>query len=335
MIAVALIGWMKAKRDGYNSPLARMMRGGARAAAYIAVVSLVGALWTAKRAHAKLGEGSLEMGRELSGLMEEIHDVNRLTINGEHLNIAMGGSDQSVSAVLDHFEAQCQTGAGVFQDAYKRTGEEGKKFGLTPSGAVRSGGDGEGTILCMDRTSQTGKDFVASVKRFTETKDLGAIGKIRYAYVTRTKSGKSQIMTLWSDDSLRLNRIAPEDGQEGAGPDPTYAPRPPSSRRLVSVGAEGTPYAATMYTSTQLPQEVLAFYETDMTARGYESVSDITDRAGKENSGNVERMFVRDGILVTLAVQPSAEEGGIRSRIAIVEAGGRESFTSGARSSRQ
>jgi hypothetical protein len=321
MIAVAFIGWLKAQR--YDAPFGRRLRGGLRAAAYLGVAALVGASWTVKRAHAKLGEGTLEMGRELSGLLQDVHDLNRLSINGEHMNLAVGSSDESVPSVLDRFEAQCKSSMGVFQDAYKMTGEEGKHVGLMPSGAVRSGGDKEGTVVCMERTSNTGKDFLGSLESFVKTQDLGAIGKMRYAYVTRSPKGGSQVMTLWSDDSLRLDRIAPNDGEEGVGSDPTYALRPPASRRLVSVRAEGTPYAATMYTSTQPPQEVLAFYEKDMTARGYESARDLTDRAGKEGAGHIERIYVRDGIMVTLAVQPSTEEGGVRSRIALVEAGGR------------
>jgi hypothetical protein len=155
-----------------------------------------------------------------------------------------------------------------------------------------------------------------SLERFSETKDLGALGKVRYAYVRKGAHGSSEISMLWTNDSLRLDRIMPAPGVEGEGPDPSFAPRPLSARRMLSTRAVGTEYAAYVYEAKGTPSETLEFYESAMKHKGFDSVKDPLDRPVAANS--TQRMYEHDGVLVVLVAVPR-EEGG--SQVSLIESG--------------
>jgi hypothetical protein len=317
MIAIALISWLKAKREGYSSKGARRFRGGARVAAYVGVVSLAALGFSVKRAHADLGEGSLKLGREMASLAGTLQDSNQILLNGESVFVGTGSSSDPISTILDRFEANCGDADTVFSDIVKQVGPvEAKKIGLNKAGTLRREAAGEGTVMCFVRGSESQGGLMKSLERFTETKDLGALGKVRYAYVRQGTQGSSEISMLWTNDSLRLDRIMPPSGVEGEGPDPSFAPRPTSARRMLSTRAVGTEYAAYVYEAKGTPSESLAFYETAMKQKGFDSVKDPLDRPIVANS--VQRMYERDGVLVVFVAAPR-EDGG--SQVSLIESG--------------
>ena len=51
------------------------------------------------------------------------------------------------------------------------------------------------------------------------TGELGAIGELRYAYVSRAPSGKTLVLTVWTDSTFNLRDMIGEEGKDSAGED--------------------------------------------------------------------------------------------------------------------
>jgi hypothetical protein len=327
MIAgLAMFAWLKARRDGYHSQAARRMRGTARVAVYGLCISAGFGFYGLRHARAETSERMTAVGRELESLSEMFGENNHMRINGENIYLSNGVSDEPMGAVLNRFEGYCREGKGVFSDIPKELGDPGNTALKLPDfSTVRNEDRKEGSVMCLVRGSESGAGFVDAAKKFAETKDLGAFGKLRFAYTSRLGNGQTHIMMLWTENSFRIDRLMPAAGIEGEGHDGVWAPRPPQSRRVMSIDMVGTEHAAYVYESSANKKEVSAFYDRQMSATGFVPVDDPTPglRDPKKLNGSEYRLYVRDGQMVVMTANENATGS---TSIGISETGISKSF---------
>jgi len=284
-----------------------------RVGVYLGVVGLVVGAYGARLAHAAVAEGALQFGRDMAPLAEYLHDPTPLSLNGERMVLATGWTDESVHAVLDHYESYCRTGVGnqgkewstlALPENAKGHLDIAKLGGSFDMGVYRLEREGDGAIMCFMRGEGSQRTIVESLTMFDATHDFGALGKMRYAYVVGDKKGKAMVITAWTDDRFRLDAFMPEDGKDAPGTDPSGLPRPPRSTRLFAAELESARFGAHIYRSAASPDEVRKYYDAEMTRAGWDAFGwgDDAIDSGKH------RIYTKDGLQIALATQ--LDEGG-------------------------
>jgi hypothetical protein len=193
----------------------------------------------------------------------------------------------------------------AFAQADKDTPDD-KKPALAKSGAIRVGGeDGkEGAVMCFVKGEKSKPTTGESFNAFFKTGELGAIGDLRYVYTSRNeKSGKTLVLTAWTDSKFNLLEMIGDPDKDCAGNDFPEIPRVPSSVRTISAHAEGTPYGINVYRTTDKPAETLAFFDREMHAKGWFTYD---PEMNEKDHGGLGRAYMKDAVVVTLAtsVQP-------------------------------
>jgi hypothetical protein len=283
----------------------RHRRGTFRVAGYVGVLFVLGFLLALRSARAEVTTMSLELGRDMEPLSDLLTERARVNINGERLWASSALSTSSVAEVLGRFEANCHdTGAAgaswgdipgsQMQSFTKNLDVSDPKKAKFEFGVFRSEKGNEGAVLCFPKPGGAG--MFDRMQAFVRTQNLGELGRLRYAYV-RHDNGKTHVLTMWTDDSLRLDKLAGTDGSE-PGFDSPDLPRPIRSKRTVSASIDGTPYGALGYLSEGKPAEVLTAFRDEMEHRGW--------RTAKTPDATVLG-FMKDGSLVTIAAQETKE----------------------------
>jgi hypothetical protein len=288
--------------------LRRRVFGTLRAAAYLALVSAVGATCALRHAEANVGEQVAALGNELAKLPggSEAHEVR---INGQSVWVSNATSPMDKSAVLDAFEAHCKGGARDvdWKDVPQVRRELELKGMRVEGGVFRSESKDEGVVACVERGAASRATWWESVQEFAATHDVGALGKLRYAHVAQ-KNGASSITLLWTPDNLALDAIfQPPSDRDVEGSDFTDLPRLPGSRRTMSADVMGTPYGVRVYSATQTPEEAIAFYQQRLERDGWASLA----------SDGAERAFVRlDRVVYVVAAR--ADDGRTAVSVSVV-----------------
>jgi hypothetical protein len=287
----------------------RRLFGALRLAAYVLFVGALLLGFFSTRADAKLREQSLSLSRELLPLADLLKDATALRLNGEVMSFSMTVvPDTSVARVLDRVQAQCEAHPGpLAQQA--RVLMSGLPAGVPGAAAVgqllgklavtREQTETQGAVLCFTGTSTPSSGSFA--EHFASTSDLGALGNLRYVMAgqgsaSRNEQQLTRVITLWTEGSFRLDKLAPPPTGDAPGSDSSLIPRPPRSVRILSAEAVGSPYSVRVYETTASAAEVLEFYDRSMTA-----FSQLT-LAGYENSG---RAYVKDAVPLLLHLTES------------------------------
>jgi hypothetical protein len=300
MFGVGLLIWLKRRRDGWNPQRAKRRRGILRVTAYVVAVSTGFGLFGWHKAHAKMGEASMSFGRDLAPLADMLEESHAIRVNGEKLFLSNTVVKQPMKRVLDRFDGACQEGKPILGQAWQELPkhEQTPQNALYPfrTGVVRSEQKSEGVVMCLTKSDGAPEGLMDALEQFTETGDLGKLGKLRYAYAKQSEDGAStHVMTLWTDSEFSFERIVPADGSEPAGTDPEDAPRPPGGRRLLSARVEGTPFGVYVYRSTEVPAKVVDFYDKEMTDRDWLPVTAPID-------GSEGRAYAKEGLEIVLDV---------------------------------
>lgn len=293
------------------------VRGVLRVGAYLMVVSLIGAGLAARSAYGSVSEQALATGRQLAKLGDFTKDNERLLLNGQALTMASATTDLSVGQVLDRFEALCKEEGAVPRDLREVQGvlsdpALAKQAARLNYGVLRQESKDDGVVACTVKDPQNKRRFWDGFAAFAESWDLAELGHLRYAYVRKLDSGRSHVLTAWTDGSFKVSAMAPPtEGADAPGADSPNVPRPPSSVRYLSASAEGRPHSVRVYESTVPATEILAGYEKDMTAKGYERVF-IGEDAPEA------RYFSKGGVDVVVV----ASQNGERSLVSALETRG-------------
>jgi len=290
-----------------------------RLAAYVALLLAVACVWAFRSARAEMAQLSLQLGRDLLPLSDLLTERARVDINGERIWVASALSPQPIREILDRFESYCR-GEGVSGHTWGSGASATDKLSvskLVDVGVLRSEDGAEGAVFCLPGGAEKRDPFPRRLGEFLRTKDLGQLGRVRYAYIRRER-GMSQVLTLWSDEHLRLDKMVGMADEEPGFDNPDL-PRPIRSRRIVSATIDGTPYGARGYVSQADPKDVLAAYSDAMVSRGFRAAT---------TADPLTLGFLRDGSLVTIRADRRAEgtvigvaEMGVDPRVSAPESG--------------
>jgi hypothetical protein len=294
------------------------LRGLARLGVYTSFVFVGLAAVAARSARSDAGEASLVMGREFANLGGAIQNGQRMRLNGETIYVGSTVVDMPTSEVLDRFEALCRSGSQGLDEAMKDPSlglpEEKRSWlaqlGPEGLGILRNESHGEGTVACVTHGGGGGlRGLGERLATFSQSLDLQHLGKLRYAYTRPTSDKKrSQVITVWTDGSLRLGHLFPAAGIESPGADPVSIPRPPDATRMLSAEIDGAPSGIRLYESARAPAEVLKFYDQRLAAEGWSAVAEVP-RAASE-----ARAYSKGGAEVLLFA-----EAGPRTTVSLVE----------------
>ena len=128
-------------------------------------------------------------------------------------------------------------------------------------------------VLCFRRPDgQKQKSLTDAMEEFRATGDFAALGYLRYVHVSAS-GGETKVQTIWTNGSFNVNHLMPpENGSDTPGSDSPTMPRPVGGQRILTATAVGTPYAVRMYTTTQAQSAVLAYYDDEMSKRGWATI---------------------------------------------------------------
>jgi hypothetical protein len=293
-----------------NPEKMKHVRGLVRAFGYLSVTAVVFSAWSVKSARAEMKQQTLTLGRQMLELARASnHDVTPITFNGQKMYLGSSVSEDSPKAVLDRYEGHCKADPGQpalgWKDIEKQAGGKVENAPeIATTGLMRAGDDAEGTVVCFVRGADTKATTEEAFKSFAETGDLGALGKLRYAYAKKTRSGRTLILTAWTEEKFNLVDMMPEEGKDAPGEDFPELPRVPNSNRAISTHADGLPYGLNIYKTTEAPSKVLSFYDGEMVKRGFKGFDPEMDEA---KEGGMGRTYVKDGVVLTVATRVEPE----------------------------
>ncbi len=282
-------------------------RGLLRAAGYLIALSGVFSLIQIRQARAEVGDRTVEMGRQMLALANATqHDVNRLTLNGEHMYMGSSLSKDSVNQVLDRYEALCDKNRAQDSEEWKKLAESNappeKKAGIGNAGIVRSGTAGEGAVMCFTKTSVSKPTFGEAVQTFAQTGELGALGAVRFVYASTGPTGNTVVLTSWTDEHFNMKSFMGDKNKDCAGEDFAEVPRPADSQRVLSGRVDDTPFGVNIYRGKAAPTEVATSFDQQLTKQGWRAVDpELEVRMADDPRHPVGRIYEKDGVVLTLA----------------------------------
>lgn len=269
---------------------------------YFTFVGLLSGVYCYKNARAEVGEKMFEVGKNLSQLSDLVDTTHNFSMNGQHVYLSTGISDQSIDAVLDRYEKHCKDGGGVFSELFKDAPPNTDIPSNFKMGIVREQKGDTGALLCMVRGAETPATTLEALQKFADTQDFGSLGDARYVHVHRTGNGGTKVTLLWTEGSVKLNELVAEGDREPTGRDPDYLPRPLGGKRLMSIDAVGTKYNAFVYSSDETPDAVMNDLKAKMDQQGWVTVAETAD-------GVLARGFLKDDVTAYVGIQRDSENG--------------------------
>lgn len=260
------------------------------------------------------------LGKILLPLAELGGDITSLRVNGETMHYTLTSADAGLGAVLDKVERECKENPSIVAGGWKAAiPDAGPVIKGIPDvlnaskGIVREQWDQSdvsppnGIVFCFLQGRETPTNFKEAFDKFSKTRDLGALGVLRYTFAKTVPSGRTQIFSLSTGESFHADALA---GAE-RGEDPQGVPPPPGGKRLLSARVEGTPYGVYVYSTSKSVSELSAHYDETMFGRGWVQF-------GHPHEQSEARGYVKDGAEVTMSVMPGEQNG--QSFLAITEA---------------
>lgn len=286
------------------------VKGFLRVFVYAVVVCAGLFFYSYRSAKADIGKSSMQIGRDLAEVADLLEETTEVHLNGEPVWVASAVTREPMHDVLDRFEKHCSSSpgalGGVWKDlaalktaeanAAKKPDTEASAGPLKSAGVIRQEARREGVVLCLLRGSETQGTLREAAHAFSQTHDLGTFGKLRYAYTTVTEQGNTMVLTVWTEDKFHLGALFPAEG-DAPGKDPEGIPRPPDSRRLMSIDIAKSPFGTHVYRSTQSPEQLLKYYDAQMDEKGW-IVIDPTPNDGTPGRG---RSYMKDGVQYVVA----------------------------------
>lgn len=231
--------------------LKRILR--ALAAMIVIALALVVVLFLRVRGEIHQALGPLGAQLDQAGLLDELLREDQpisgedrvLVINGQRLNLETETVDQPVAEALNRFMESCPAGAQLGQPVLS---------------------DDRGYAICAHPPDGESSSLTDRIEAFRDTSDIGALGRLEYAYATSFgDGGKTSMLRLASSDRFELDELIPADGRDAMGSDPHEFPRPPDGPRVLHSFEEGLPYALYVYgRSRRTPEELTQWYRNEV-----------------------------------------------------------------------
>lgn len=248
----------------------------ARVATYGLCVLTLGAGLAARSAYGHVKESALALGHEL-GKLDGAGSDDPILLNGQPIFVRSTIEDVGVDEVLDTVQAHCETNATGLRAELQDIAKAAKRPAPSPehamaaAGILREEAEDRGVVACLARESDDGRGGWEHFERFAESGDLSHVGNIRYVYAEKTKSGRTHVISVWTEGPFNLASMFPEKG-DAPGTDAANAPRPGDGRRILSASIAGAPYGVRLYETPQPPEAVLEPYDRAMAERGWKAI---------------------------------------------------------------
>ncbi len=299
---------------------AKRIRGLVRVWGYFSCVMAVCGVISIRHARAEYQDQTLQFGRQMVGLAKASnHEVTKVIFNGQPVHVGSSVTEDSAAHVLERYEEYCKSNPGQMGVDFTEIDKSGTVKPLVKAdepaapnadmpaiakaGYVRSGTDEEGAVICFVKGPKTKPTTGEAFQSFMSTGDLGAFGELRYAYASKGPSGKTLVLTVWTDSAFNLRDMVPEDGQDSPGEDFPEVPRVPNSTRVMAAKADGMPYGVNVYKTADSPSKTFDFFDREMKSKGWFAYDPEMTEAEHKGQG---RAYMKDAVVITLgtSVQP-------------------------------
>ncbi len=236
-----------------------------------------GAAYAAHRVRAS----AIQLGSEIMTNVAPMKGAQSISFNGSHFyfgsqvyNAKLDDVVASARTICKHEGADLQRELGTqFLQLPLKILPESVRSKVDFSEALTSGSKSksQAEVACWVRRSQgPTKTFMERAADFADSMDLSAFGSLQFMHA-EAMGDKTMVRMVWSEGPLSLRDLFPED-KDTPGRDLPDLPRPPGSIRIVAAFVEGAAHNVVSYQSTQTPDQVNAFYGSQMKTLGWEDV---------------------------------------------------------------
>jgi len=303
----------------------RRLRGTLRVAAFLGCANLAFSALTLPQARAAaeaaVKKSGLELLQQVGPALVGPPEV--ALINGQRMSLASKLTPLSVEQVIARFGEHCREhSAGLSAEiaalpngaaALEKLPSELRDPSRWLSSETIAGDHNAGQIACIARKDSGGglSGLVNRVLAFTESGDLAEIGDARYIVARRDQaSGQTHVLAMWTEGKFNIPEMFTNSG-DAPGSDSRDVPRPPDARRVLSAELAHRSYSIRMYDTQRSNQEVLSYYERELTPRGF--LGHPLPEGGAELDLNDHvRAFSKDGAAVIIVTtQTPAELTGV------------------------
>ncbi|AKU94078.1 hypothetical protein AKJ09_00742 [Labilithrix luteola] len=252
---------------------------------------------------------AVHLGHELATLMDVVGGAHTVKINGETVYIASAVTEESPKAVLDRFEAHCLEKTGGLKEQFDAFPPEARaklEKEMPEAWALRMGvlrdekPDGtEGTVMCITQDGGGGVDgLLKRLAAFEASGELGELGNFRHAYVRKTETRGSHVLTSFTQGHFDVRKLFSEDeaSESPVGVDPPNTPRPPNSFRLLSATIDDEPYGVQIFKTTEDMDAIGEFYERELPKREWIRMAGHLDVGGQ--------IWQRNGVTMIVSMFP-------------------------------
>jgi len=209
-----------------------------------------------------------------------------ITLNGAHIELASGRSEEPLGAVLDRAERECRRrSGGLHARAQARAATR------LAGGVLRIERDREGLVACLDLglSELAPEALAAKLSDFARDGDLQQLGGVRMLRAQALAHG-TFFVTTESQGAAPLWRMFPSEG-DAPGVDPFELARPNGSRRLLSAWQEQGAPAIHVYESEQTLDSLWSPYLRKLELSGWQR----DPHAPSQPEGARAALFMRDG----------------------------------------
>ncbi len=235
-----------------------------------------------RSAEAKAGEVLIDFGQALSkwAALRLTDRARILILNNLQIHVASASTPLNLHDAMDRLHGFCRenTGIEIPKAIRSRLGSKAQsaKLGFL-DGVYAHETENSGVVACLDTGGPLLLDgMTARLQRFTQTRDLAALGSLRYVLAKRSRNGTA-LLVLWTDGKAPILDMFPSKG-DAPGRDPGGIPRPDGIRRLLSAHETELPYAVTVYeSSSESPPKLRDWYTQSLVSKGW-SVTQVHER---------------------------------------------------------
>jgi len=261
----------------------RRIRGTLRVAAFLGSANLAFSALSLPQARAAaeaaLEQNGLELLQRIGPALVGPPEV--ALINGQRMSLASKLTPLSVDQVVERFGEHCREhSAGLAAEiaalpkgmaALEKLPAELRDPSRWLSSETIASDHKAGQIACIARKDSGGGlgGLVKRVLAFTESGDLAEIGDARYVVARRDDaSGQTHVLAMWTEGKFNIPEMFTNSG-DAPGSDSRDVPRPPEARRVLSAELAHRAYSIRMYDTQRSNEEVLSYYERELTPRGF------------------------------------------------------------------
>lgn len=261
----------------------------ARLTAYVVTCVAILAYVDYRVARATVMERLTNIGMRMVPYLDDARTTEpprKIKINGVELYTAVGNTSQPPGFVKQFYQDRYAARDSGLEEVAVQL----KKRGALPPemnalNQMTFGNDNVGGVAALDFGGPLSMGALQQrFQRFSETNNLGDIGRLRYVYWERTREGGTRFLTVWTDDHFNLDKLMPRGQQDAEGVDIDNVPRFPGTRRIMSASEHGMPQQVVVYSSpTGSPVSAEVFYSARMPQHGWKLDETFKKIVGTQN----------------------------------------------------